>query len=172
LIVWILAFLSTLPISEADRDEPEWQRQARLSLVAQAVDQAAVRHAGGEVRRSELACALLAVGWRESHWSAYVGQARCEQGTWNCDVDRRTGLPRARTYWQLWPAACRPLESVPPGSDAAVIVGAACAARYLAAGRRACGSWQGAFGYYAGRGCEWPGGERRARLMQRIVAAM
>ena len=48
--------------------------------------------------------------------------------------------------------------------------GAWCAARLLAVGYRRCKWWTGAYGYYAGRGCFWSGGEDRDWTRIRVLS--
>jgi hypothetical protein len=177
----------------SDVDEDPRAREARLREVAASVS-SAVQHAtcaGAWARPTpcrriwpgsqlELAAALLALGWHEAYWAGYVGRDECHLGPVGarCDQDPKTGLPRARSYWQLWAVAAPDLHALPLGDPAAIRVAAWAAARHLAGAANFCTNageptdWAGAFGRYGARGCAWRGGIARARTMERLQAAL
>jgi hypothetical protein len=143
--------------TDRDRGETRVERAARLEPVASEMI-AATR---GD---RQLLAAMLVLGDEESHWAAYVTEGRCHEGPpgQRCDV----GL--ARGPWQLHRRTCPRAWEHPSGSAQSLHEEARCAAALLRYGRRKCGSWAGAFGVYAGVGCGWAGGMRRARRMGRV----
>ncbi len=153
-------------------------RRARLTQLAETIERAADRAAcSGEYKekkcdalwrnRWELSAALVALGWMESRFAQYVGEDRCLDGPKQarCDFDAETGKPRAKSYWQLWEVACPALWKAESGSQEALNHAAWCTASRLVLSKRHCKSWEGAFGMYAGRGCEWSGGQQRVKWM-------
>lgn len=159
-----------------DREETELERARRLQPVAYAQEQACLAIWPQEPR--SCVRGLLLIGERETHWARYVGEGRCKDGPvgMRCDPDR-FGNPRARTYWQLWPAACPKLKHTVPGSEAELMLGARCAAAQLRTAYARCssnphGRWAGAFAGYRSIDCHWPGGARRAALLGTIENQM
>ncbi len=117
--------------------------------------------------------ALLSHAYHESRFAAYVTEGRCLDGPRGaqCDLDRRTGKPRARTPWQVW-AWCSKAWNVPDGSNDALIAGARCALSKLRMGVKRCGSWQGAFAQMYRSTCESRRSKARYTTMVNIRAQM
>jgi hypothetical protein len=178
-----LAMLLALPPHFTDRDEPPDDRKARLTNVAHAIDAATLRatcvnqpidckHLGRT--RKQLVAALITIGWHESKWARYVQEGRCLDGPVGsrCD-DRGTGLPRARSPWQIERVAAPSLWATPPGSPEALHEGAWHAARLWAAAWRRCEGRAptpavGAFAGYGGTACVTPRAPARAAMFHRV----
>jgi hypothetical protein len=155
-----LQWLNRVPVAHDPNEAPEDMR-ARLY----AADQAIIRAANGN---QELAAALAVLGSLESAYARYVAEGRCHQGRWKCDVDPRTGKPRARGYWQAWAVSCPELHAGdgPPDVD----IAAKCAANLLRFGKARCKTWAGAFNTYGGRSqCDHPKGKKRAERVRRLL---
>lgn len=187
MLLRILAVLMGTSPHYTDAEELPSERLSRLAPVAQQVDALTLRAtcqgpwAERECRpiwggsRRELAAAALALGREETWWAAYVGAGNCEEGPAGsrCDPDSE-GRPQARGYWQQWRAACPAIWATVPGSEEEVRAGVGCAIRLLVSAyhrcrARAADPWAGAFSGYAGASCTWDKGERRARIMRRIL---
>lgn len=182
----ILAVLMSATPHYTDTESPELRR-VRMVPVAHAVAAAAQQAtcaAHWNVRgcrriwpgsTENAAAALLALGWHETRWAQYVGRGRCLDGPKGsrCDPDPKTGLPRARGYWQLWRVAARDAWALPVGTPNALRAEAWAAMRRLAGARarcvkRALTPLTGAFSGYAGRRCRWMPAKVRATYTARI----
>jgi hypothetical protein len=120
----------------------------RCLPVAVAIAQAA--------RSREEAALLVAQGWHESRWAAYVLEGRCQDGPPGARCDEG----RARGPWQVW-HYCRATTTA--GEARCVL-----ATARLAVAR--CGSWDGAFAALAGKGgCAWSGAPRRVETMRAVL---
>ncbi|TAK10610.1 MAG: hypothetical protein EPO32_14870 [Anaerolineae bacterium] len=176
----ILAALLHLPPAVTDRSEDPRAREARLSEVATSVS-SAVSHAtclgawdridcrriwGGEP--VVLAGAVLALGYGESHYAAYVGEDRCHDGPRGARCDNG----KARGYWQAWAVAAPDLHALPVGAPERVRVAAWAATRLLVGAYGFCDrDWAGAFGRYGGASCRSnrPDSARKVRTMWALV---
>lgn len=189
----LAAVLNAQPRHSTDADEPPDTRAQRLLDVASAVS-SGTQHAAcrgawkdvdtcrpywrGDLR--DLSAAVVAVGLHESHFARYVASGACNgPGGAHCDRDHKTGLPRARTYFQLWHSAAPDVWATEPGSDAELRQAAFATARLLAGFYAFCHTqtsgdlWTAAIAQYAGRGCrEWPGAVLRRATMVRVRAAI
>lgn len=115
-----LAALLQLPAHVTDLDEPEADRLARLSLIADAIDAAT----DDQLVRA----ALVVLAWHETRLARYVHEERCSdgpRGARECDSGRARGL------WQIHDA---PEWSVPDSIEAQ----AALAARLWRGYRHRC----------------------------------
>jgi hypothetical protein len=155
----ILALLVALPPHTTDRDRGETieARTERLAPFASEM----VEATRGDRR---MLAALLVLGDEESHWAGYVTDGRCHEGP----LGQRCDAGLARGPWQLHAQTCRRAWQHPAGSKESLHEEVRCAAALLRYGGRKCRSWSGAFGVYAGVGCGWRGGPRRARRMGRM----
>lgn len=151
----VLAILMKFPEYEPEDAEA---KRARLSIAAGAI----VAASDGDVVRVGR---LIALGRVESGFARYVGEGRCEDGPKDarCDPDQ-SGRPTSRTYWQQKERTCPETWSHPEGSVDEIYAAARCADEKLRGGLNGCGTLAGAFGVYAGAGCNWLGGRPRARL--------
>jgi len=137
----ILAILMTI---NGDKEERA-ARQALLSPVAVAIYQASK----GD---PDKAAYLIALGAAESSFARYVLEGRCLEGRYKCDVDPKTGLPRALGPWQLWQAACQSAHKAGPSSFPQQ---AACVLERAGFWLRNCKSgYTQAFSGHAGKGCQ------------------
>lgn len=148
----ILAVLLTLPQYRGDAHaDPTVEDRARL-LRPVAVAIADVS------RNATEAAALVALGYHETAYARFVLDGVCYQGP----VGARCDGGKARGAWQVW-NWCRPLWAAPENAPGRHLAGARCAISLLRRGRQQCGTLAGAFGVYAGKGCEWKGGPGRVR---------
>lgn len=174
----LLSVLLSLPVHFTDRDEPVCERHERMHEVAKAIHAATERATGTAWRgtRSELAAALITLGKHESHFAGYVGSGDCLSGPSDarCDLDPRTGQPRARSYWQIWQVAWPPLWRLEPGTPEALqeaAYGAAVrwAGAWYRCRDRAPTSAVGAFAGYGGASCVTPKSTHRAVTWHRVL---
>ena len=166
----VLIALLRLPIWHEDREEME--RDARIAVIAQAIESATLRATCGD-RWPELGCrkswpgspetlaALLAMkAWKEAalarRW--HMGDCRgseCDHGT-------------SQSLWQLKPVRWmteHPWSEITGTDLVSTTYAAWYAARALSCGYRACGDLPGAISMYAtGSQCWWPGATDRVRL--------
>lgn len=183
----IAAVLLDRPRAASDVAEDVRNREARLRDEAAAIS-SGVQHAAcaGAWKHSEacvkvwpgslaeLSAGVLAIVEHESHSAAYVAEGRCHEGK----PGERCDDGKARTVFQLHQQACPAVWNTDPGSDAEMRAGAYCAARLLAGAVRFCSepgqplNWTGAYGRYAGLGCGWVGGTKRAATRLRLLVAM
>jgi hypothetical protein len=166
----LVAILLAWPPFYTETDEQPEARRLRLVMAAQAIEQ--VAHATPDP--AQTAAALLAIGFHESRFAAYVGQGRCHEGPKGARCDEG----RARGYWQLWRVACPPAWRLEPGSREALHAEARCAARawrgalWRCRRRHPAGPIAGAFAGYRGADCEWARGARRAQTFERIASKL
>lgn len=137
-----LAALLQLPAHVTDLEEPEADRLARLSLIADAIDAATDDYSE---RR-----ALIALGWHESRFSSRVceGHETGDRGkAWGC--------------WQSWE---RDRSGGIAGQASRAVSHLRRSGNYCRA--RGHRYWRGAFSLYAtGRHCDWAGADVRVRMM-------
>lgn len=110
------------------------------------------------------AAALIAIGNKESTFSRYVIENRCLEGKYKCDIDKKTGLPRAVGPWQIWKKYYKTGDIK---TQAKIAIG-----RFMFF-KRECKTWEGAFSGYAGRGCstdsKWQEREKfRKKILKRL----
>lgn len=166
----IVAILLAWPAFYTEVDEQPEKRRARLVVAAIEIEQAsrATREPG------ETAAALLALGFHESRFAAYVGEGRCHEGPKGARCDNG----KARGYFQLWLVACPSAWRLEPGSRESLRAEARCAARAWRGARLRCrnrhpaGPIAGAFAGYRGADCEWSRGARRAKTWDRLVGRL
>ena len=175
----ILAILLAAPAFTAEpTPETHEDRHTRLWILSTEIAAASRTQPG--VAPYEVAAALLTLGKLESGWAAYVGNGECASGPrgMRCDPDKRTGVPRARSYWQVHVGACPQAWREEPGSLEELRAAARCAARHWSGARLRCrgrhpsGDDAGAFSGYRSNTCDWPGGTYRAREYTRMLAAL
>ncbi len=166
----VLFVLSTLAPYDADRDEDPAARRARLTPAAESI--------ASEARTYEEGAALIALGEAESHFARYVMEGRCLDGPRHarCDLDPRSGLPRAVGPWQVW-HWCTAAHAAAAGSREQLQAGARCAARHWRSARLRCiqrnpDVLAGAFSGYRGASCEWRPAERRAKRTRELLTLM
>lgn len=129
--------------------------------------------------RVELTAALLAVGYWETAYASAIHIGHCDAMPGGCDRDRK-GVPRARSYWQCWKAACPELWQTVSGTDAELLAAAWNASRLLAGFYTYCRKlgpedpWELAFMAYGGHGCKPPSfhARRRRATMRKILAKL
>jgi hypothetical protein len=118
-------FLGDLPETTVERD-------ARLMVLSEElVDYANPRPSGWMPHQT--VATLIAIAWHEATLAAYVARGQCEnppEGVkWRCDLDRKTGKSKARTYFQLHEKTCPALWTQEPGSREELRAAIACAAK-------------------------------------------
>jgi hypothetical protein len=149
----ILAVLLSLPPWHGDVETRE-EREARMRVVAQAIDTAA---AGDR----KLALLLVVLGESESHYARHIHEGQCRP--WECDRGKSVSPWQIRSGPWLSHEAWEGMR----GADLAATTRAAqYVARSLRHGLRACKSsmpspLHGAFSVTARGGCGWPGAQRR-----------
>lgn len=163
----ILALLlSFQPFHAEPRPETPEARQDRLRVAAEAIwDASEVRPRG--LSKTAWAGVLVALGWNESRFAAYVGRDACETGRYRCDFDEKTGKSRAKGYFQAHRSACPGLWELPGGSVEWIRYSARCASgrltgAYLRCRARAVSPLAGGFAGYRGSDCTWAPARRRA----------
>lgn len=155
-----LKILLILLSINGDKTDTKEARMALLSPVATAIYQAAK----GD---PDKAAYLIALGASESAFARYVIEGRCLEGKYKCDVDPKTGKPRALGPWQLWEAACRAAHKAGPGS---FLQQAGCVLDRASFWMRECRGkgYVVAFSGHAGRACEeHPKWNKREALRQK-----
>jgi hypothetical protein len=141
------------------------ERWVRLQAESEAIAAAASE----SPRPWRAAALLLAVGYDESRFTVWVGRGGCQTVA---PTDRRCDGGRARSYWQLWRAACPALHSLPSDVNG-TLVAARCALGHLERGIRRCGTVKGSMSRYAvGHGCRWRDVERRLRRYDQAFASL
>lgn len=193
----LLAAAMTLPAWYGDKETPE-ERQARLSVIAQAIDDAVgiatcrdsgpSRHgstsrskSNGAERESEtckrfwhgsqreLGFLLLGQAFFETRLALHVHAGNCRVQIGECDGGRSISL------WQLQSGYHLPVERwrTLSGTDLESTREAALeAARALARARNFCnGSLEGAIANYAtGRSCRWKHAAKRMAFVKSLLA--
>jgi len=164
----VLGLLLHLPpwYGDATAETPV-QRQDRIGVIAQAIDDASLRAVCGEDwagsdlctpvwfgERVDLAMLLVTLGWWESRFARYVHAGAPGAGgaltPWQ--LEHGEHLP-----WQRWRAL--PGLKVVPTTEAAWE-----ASRAISLGMGHCGTVRGAISLYAtGQSCSWSGADRRLR---------
>lgn len=152
----ILAVMETMPRHHTDVST------AHYRPIAQAIAAA--------TQRPEEIAMLLSQGWHESGFAAYVSEGRCLEGPRDarCDPDKKTGLPRARSPWQVW-SWCAKAWGPPEGSVAAMTGAAHCVLGKYRMGYRRCGTFEGGFAVMRRNQCESAAAPRRVATMMRLV---
>jgi hypothetical protein len=155
-------------------DQESWDdRQARMTLVAQGIDDASSRMTCSDAfkipeckrkwpgSKKQLALLLVTKGWWESKFAKHVHEGNC--GPNECDSVKHpdgTITWKARSPWQIqqmgWVRKGE-WEKIDKADQQGTTVAANIAARALAAGYSYCGTIDGAIGTYGGAGCNWPG---------------
>lgn len=189
----IFAVLMGLPPWHGDAKEDG--REARMEVVASAIDAAASRAvcdgAGDDCERvwplgkAELAAMLVTLGWWESRYARHVQLGKC--GRAECDPVRLRGgrvVHRARSYWQIQASFAVPVgewRGIAGDDGLATTERAAWAAARVVArsyGRcRARGARHGwevgvVSGYAGATTCGWSGAGRRVAFYRRILAKL
>jgi len=155
--------LGMAPFSREPVPESSMDRISRLTMVAHAI-------ADAPITREERA-ALLTLGEFESHFARYIGIGQCLTGPYKCDVYR--GVPRARTYWQVWRSTCPAAWAAVEGSEDELGAAARCAAAKWSLALARCHTGVlGAFAGYAGDLCSWAPATARAARYQAILAKL
>lgn len=182
----LLAVLLLMPRAAYDESEAPTLRRARLAAVAAAIADASERACGRDAPRvlwrgdpPHLAARLAVLGQRESQYARYVGEGRCAVGPAGarCDPHPLTGVPRARTYWQLWQVAAPRVWRLPQGAPLELREAAWRAAQLLAGARTRCrgrgvSELAGAYSGYRALSCRWPPAVERARHAEAIEAQL
>lgn len=147
-----LANILTLLLEINGDPEPKEILARMLRPVAVAIQKAS---AGDR----DKAAYLIALGAVESNFMRYVVEGRCLEGKYKCDVDKKTGLPRALGPWQLWEAACPKAHEV--GLDS-LDIQTECVLSLASFHKHKCSgppTWANAFAGHAGHSCK--GGDPR-----------
>jgi len=129
--------------------EPSATREALLRPIALAIQQAS----SGD---RDKAAYLIALGAVESNFMRYVIEGRCQEGRYKCDIDPKTGKPRALGPWQLWEAACSRAHKAGSASfeiqtECVLSLAAFHARKCQASGPR---NWSNSFAGHAGHSCK------------------
>ena len=196
-----LIFLVLLAQTPHYRDTETWEaREARLSLVAEAIDDASLRATcQGPYAppkddlasckrlwpgsRKTLSYLLVTQALHETHLSAEIHHNRCRLEIGECDsrwyfdrkLQKRVYVQQSFSLWQLKQFRDIPnndWDQIQLGQEGTQVA-AWHAARRLASAYRACGSIEGAISRYAlGNGCEWAGARERAQTYRELSAAV
>lgn len=169
MIELILATLLWFPHASVDAGESHDARRARLLPFAALV----------AALPPHRAAAVLAVGYHESRFAAYVAHG-CEDvpdGAAGCDRDR-WGRPRALGYTQLWRVACPSAWKLPHNSPEQLAAIVTCTDKRLRHSLRRCrgqhplGDVAGMFAGYRGIDCTWEGKDmaKRVNTYHRVLA--
>jgi hypothetical protein len=169
------------------KDQESWDdRQARMTLVAEAIDDASSRmtcsdkYAVPECKRKwakskkELAFLLVTKGWWESKFAKHVHEGNC--GPDECDAIKKNGVTlahAARSPWQIQNTGFvkkGEWEKINKADRAGTFTSANIAARALSAGLSRCDTIDGAIGSYGGIGCNWPGAAKRSAWYRKQLA--
>lgn len=167
-------------------DKETWEeRQARMAIVAAAIDDASSKLTCEDKYKNEdckrefagskrqIALMLVTKGWWESRFAKHVHENQC--GPDECDAVKKNGVVfhRARSPWQIqrtgllvpgeWTSMKGPVET-------STVVSAGVAGRILSYGFKRCGTVDGSFGAYAGGGCGWSGALNRGAFFRRLSA--
>lgn len=164
---FILATLLMFPAFWGDRDETPGDRQARVELVARAIDEA-VRTTPWPGSKREQAAVLAVKAVRESGGLArHIHASKCRLEIGECDRGRAVSLWQLHVSKQLPPEQWERLK----GDDLEATTRAAkAAARALLSARRACGDLRGAISLYAtGSTCDWSGADARVQDVNRAL---
>jgi len=158
----VLAVMLMSPTYVGDRGDSPEARAALYLPVAEAI----ARVSGS----LEDEAALVALREHETHFARYVLEGRCLDGPRDsrCDVDKKTGLPRARGPWQGWFRYCRAEGGSVLEQDARCAIQNLHSAKHRCA-VRALDVTAGMFSGYKGASCLWPPAELRAITMRRIL---
>jgi len=175
----VLAVLLSLPPWYEDRKkETQEAREARLTIISEAIVKAADRATCHEdpsekckpkwtAGRESLAIMLVNLAWWESRLALHVHQNRCRVLIGECDAGR------ARSIWQL--QISRQVEwerwsKIAGTSKAATEEAAAAAADVLSMAHARCKTLTGAISMYAtGRSCKWKRAPERLRHYERLM---
>lgn len=159
MIELIVAVMETMPRHHTDTST------AHYRSIAQAI--AAVTN------RPEEIAMLLSQGWHESGFAAYVSEGRCLEGPSDarCDVDNKTGKPRARTPWQVW-SWCTNAWVAPEGSVESMTAAARCVLGKYRMGFKRCGTYEGGFAVMGRNQCSSAAAPRRVATMIRLSAKL
>lgn len=160
-----------LSLVPAYNDKETWEeREARMEIVAQSIDDAVSNQTcTGKYEnplcikkwphsKKMLAVLLITKGNFESHFAKNIHSGKCKN--FQCDVIRKNGAiyHKARSPWQIQETGfLKPGEWEMMNGDslAETTVSANVAARILTSGILTCNTVKGAFGHYAGAGCDW-----------------
>lgn len=191
----LLAAAMAFPAWHGDKESPA-DREARLGVIAQAIDEAVAvatcreqkpqRRDGNEASANqggksdeckrfwhgtqrELGFLLLGQAFFETRLALHVHAGKCRVEIGECDSGRAISL------WQLQAGYHLPVERWKQlaGTDLDSTREAAIeAARALARGRNFCnGSLEGAVASYAtGKSCQWKGAAQRVRFVRKMLS--
>jgi hypothetical protein len=171
---FLLSLLLSFAPHKTDKAEPANERASRMSVVADVIAEVSK----GDPHKMAL---LLAQGQAETHFARYTATPEgCKAGPKGarCDIDKRTGEPRAKTHWQTWRTGCPKVWEATPGSREELVAATECTLRLMGAGARRCkrngySELEGAFaGVRGGAACTGPSIQRRVKSYRRILGKL
>lgn len=167
LIDTILSIILTFPPFEGDKNLTIDERRLFLKPVATAIAIAA----SDKPNNLDIIAAEITIGWFETRFAKYVIEGRCLEGRFKCDLDPKTGKPRAYGFGQVW-SWCRAAHEAPPGSVESINATALCVAQRWSGSLVRCSGTAdpiaGAFSGYRNYQCSWPEGAIRAKFFRQI----
>lgn len=149
----------------------------RIEILSRAIDYGTESRrvlGWGKTHKLEMIALTLTVGEIESYWAKYIHENRCLEGPWKCDINPKTGLPRAKSNFQLWPSACGQWSQIKGADLESTKTAANCSAKLLSIGVNRCKTIKGAFNVYAGKSCntEWKGLKKRITKYNKILTIL
>jgi hypothetical protein len=169
-------------------DGEAWQQRVdRMSIIAQAIDDASSKATCSDKYESDKTCVrtwpkekkslallLITMGYWESKFAKNVHEGKCRK--YECDPSvsaSGTVYHKARSPWQIQKTGLVNQDEykiMNSSSLESTTMSANVAVRYLSMGMKQCGTFHGAMAIYGGAGsCSWPGVNNREAFYRHLL---